>query len=73
MEKHLLQIFMLERKNEEKYLCFLIEEVTKYCSICSARSIKIGIRKSEIHLIPYINKLGFAHIYDAMVMRYKEA
>ena len=39
---------------------------------CSARSIKIGIRESETHLIPYINKLEFNHIYDAVVMRYKE-
>ena len=62
----------VEKKNEEKYLCFLIEEVTKYCSICSARSIKIGIRKNEIQLIPYINKMEFTHIYDAMVMRYRK-
>ena len=39
--------------------------------MCNARSIKIGIRKSEKHLITYINKLGFNHIYDAVVMRYK--
>ena len=62
----------VERKNEEKYLGFLIEEVTKYCSICNARSIKVGIRRNEIQLIPYVNKLEFTHIYDAMVMKYRE-
>lgn len=63
----------VERKNEQKYLCFLIEEVTKYCSACSARTIKVGIRRNEIQLIPYVNKLGFTHIYDAMVMKYKKS
>jgi ribosomal protein S18 acetylase RimI-like enzyme len=58
--------------NTEMILQFLIEKVAEYCNICNARSVKIGIRESEAHLIPYINKLEFTHIYDAVVMRYKE-
>jgi ribosomal protein S18 acetylase RimI-like enzyme len=61
----------ITNENLEKNLCFLIEEAMTYCINCSARSVKVGIRESETHLIPYINKLEFSHIYDAVVMRYK--
>ena len=60
----------VERQNTEIFLKILIERVTEYCNICSARNIKLGIRESEIHLISYINKLEFNHIYDAVIMRY---
>lgn len=58
-------------ENLEINLCFLLERAIEYCNVHSARSIKVGIRKGETHLIPYINKLEFNHIYDAVVMRYK--
>ena len=54
--------------NTEIFLQFLIERAFEYCNICNARSVKIGVRESETHLIPYINKLGFMHIYNAVVM-----
>jgi ribosomal protein S18 acetylase RimI-like enzyme len=57
--------------NAEMILNIMIERATQYCNLYNATSIKIGIRKSEKHLIMYINKLGFNHIYDAEVMRYK--
>ncbi|HEY5587316.1 MAG TPA: GNAT family N-acetyltransferase [Candidatus Paceibacterota bacterium] len=58
--------------NTKIILEHLIERAVEYCNMCNARSIKIGIRKSEKQLIQYINNLGFDHIYDAVVMRYKE-
>lgn len=61
----------IANENLERNLCFLLERVVKECSNRSARSIKVGIRKDEIHLMDYINKLGFNHIYDAVVMKYK--
>lgn len=69
-EAFITDIYM-ENENLEKNLCFLIEEAMTYCINCSARSVKVGIRESETHLIPYINKLEFINIYDAVVMRYK--
>lgn len=57
--------------NIEIVLRILIERAIECCNMCNATSIKIGIRKSEKHLITYINNLGFDHIYDAAVMRYK--
>ena len=57
-------------ENVEITICFLIKKAVEYCDICSGSSIKIGIRACETHLIPYINKLGFSHIYDAVVMRF---
>lgn len=62
----------IEKENIETKVHFLLEEILKYCNICNARNIKIGIRESEAHLIPYINKLKFMHVYDAVVMRYSE-
>lgn len=62
----------IENINIEDKLNFLLEEILKYCNSCNARNIKIGIRESGAHLIPYINKLKFTHIYDAVVMRYRE-
>ena len=62
----------IENKNIENKLHFILEAILKYCNICNARNIKIGIRESEVHLIPYINKLKFMHIYDAVVMKYSE-
>jgi ribosomal protein S18 acetylase RimI-like enzyme len=61
----------ITKENIERNLCFLIEEAITYCNNCSARSVKVGLRESETHLIPYINKLEFSHIYDAVIMRYK--
>ncbi len=58
--------------NTEMFLRFLLEGTVKFCKMCSATSIKIGIRESETYLIPYINKLEFTHIYDAVIMRYRE-
>lgn len=60
----------IANENLERNLCFLLERVVKECSDRSARSIKVGFRKEETHLIPCINKLRFNHIYDAVVMRY---
>ncbi|MBZ9633255.1 GNAT family N-acetyltransferase [Clostridium sp. FP1] len=62
----------VERENAEKNLCFLMERIGKCCNACTAKNIKIGIRKNEVHLIPYIRKLEFTHIYDAVVMKYKK-
>ncbi|MBU3127277.1 GNAT family N-acetyltransferase [Clostridium tagluense] len=62
----------VERKNAEKNLCFLMETIVKCCNAYTAKNIKIGIRKNEIHLIPYIRKLEFTHIYDAVVMKHKK-
>lgn len=56
--------------NTEIYLRFLIERAIDYCNSCSARSIKIGIRESEMHLSPYIEAIEFTHIYDAVIMKY---
>ena len=58
--------------NTEMFLFFLIERVVEYCKKSNAKSIKIGIRESEAHLIPYMNKLEFTHIYDAVVMKYRK-
>jgi len=69
-EAFITDIYMA-KENLERNLRFLIEEAMTYCSKCSARSVKVGIRESETLLIPYINKLEFIHIYDAIVMRYK--
>jgi ribosomal protein S18 acetylase RimI-like enzyme len=60
----------VQKQNTEIFLKILIERVTDYCNICSARNIKLGIRQSEIHLISHINKLEFEHIYDAVIMKY---
>jgi ribosomal protein S18 acetylase RimI-like enzyme len=62
----------LENENIEEILYTLLQKVVEYCNTCNARNIKIGIRESEAQLIPYINKLKFTHIYDAVVMRYRE-
>lgn len=62
----------IDNEHVEIYLCLLIEKMVEYCNSCNARIIKIGIRESEKHLIPYINKLEFTHIYDAVVMRYRK-
>ncbi|GCD08639.1 GNAT family N-acetyltransferase [Clostridium tagluense] len=62
----------VERENAEKNLCFLMERIVKCCNAYTAKNIKIGIRKNEVHLIPYIRKLEFTHIYDAVVMKYKK-
>ncbi|MBU3188677.1 GNAT family N-acetyltransferase [Clostridium bowmanii] len=62
----------LKIPNTEMFLQLLIETVVKYCNKFSCKSIKAGIRESEIYLIPFINKLEFNHIYDAVIMRYKE-
>ena len=69
-EAFITDIYMAN-ENLERNLCILIEEATNYCSNCCAGSVKVGIRESETHLIPYINKFEFIHIYDAVVMRYK--
>ena len=61
----------IANENLERNLCFLMEEAMTYCSNCSARCVKVGIRESEKNLMPYINKLEFRHIYDAVIMRYK--
>jgi len=58
--------------NTEVCLRFLIERAFEYCNICSATVVKIGIRESETHLITYINKLEFVHIYDAVIMKYRK-
>ncbi|MCB2289106.1 GNAT family N-acetyltransferase [Clostridium sp. CS001] len=60
----------IANENLERNLCFLIERVIVECNDYGARSIKVGFRKDETHLIPCINKLKFNHIYDAVVMRY---
>lgn len=60
----------VEKENTEIILKILIEKIVEYCKMDIAISIKIGIRQSEKHLIPYISKFGFNHIYDAVVMRY---
>jgi ribosomal protein S18 acetylase RimI-like enzyme len=60
----------IERKDTQVFLKILTERIVEYCKMCNARSIKLGVRESEIHLIPYVNKLGFDHIYDAVVMVY---
>ncbi|MGV8982265.1 GNAT family N-acetyltransferase [Clostridium sp.] len=62
----------LKISNTEIFLRLLIETVVQYCNKFSYKSIKVGIRESEIYLIPYINKLGFSHIYDAVIMKYRE-
>ena len=58
--------------NIEMFLQFLIETLVNYCNKFIYKNIKVGIRESEIYLIPLINKLKFNHIYDAVIMRYKE-
>jgi ribosomal protein S18 acetylase RimI-like enzyme len=69
-EVFITDIFIVD-ENLERNLCFLLERVIADCSALNARSIKVGFRKNETHIIPYINKLEFNHIYDAVVMRYK--
>ncbi|MBZ9685148.1 GNAT family N-acetyltransferase [Clostridium estertheticum] len=61
----------VKKENAEIFLNFLIKKIVEYCNMCSAISIKIGIRESEKHLIPYINKFEFSHIYDAVVIGYR--
>ena len=61
----------LEISNTESFLKLLIETVVHYCNKFSYKSIKVGIRESEMYLIQYINKLEFNHIYDAVIMRYR--
>ena len=60
----------MKNLNTEIFLQFLMGRVIEYCNTFSAKSIKIGIRQSEICLIPYIKKLEFTHIYDAVIMKY---
>lgn len=60
----------VEIKDAEMLLKALMEEIVRYCDLYNARSIKIGIRESEKHLITYINKFQFNHIYDAVIMKY---
>lgn len=62
-------IHSLKDLDTEIFFRFLIEKAFEYCNIYNARSAKIGVRESETHLIPCINKLGFMHIYNAVVMR----
>ena len=57
-------------ENLERNLCILIEKTIEYCSICSARIVKIGVRGSEMNIIPHIVKMEFVHIYDAVIMKY---
>ncbi|MGH4138570.1 GNAT family N-acetyltransferase [Clostridium sp.] len=57
--------------NTEVFLQLLIETIAQYCDKFSSKSIKIGIRESETYLIPYIKKMEFNHIYDAVVMIYR--
>ena len=54
----------------EIILSLLMNRVTEYCNILGAVCMKIGVRENEGYLIPYINKLEFAHVYDAVVMNY---
>ncbi len=54
--------------NIENFSRILIEKGVEYCNIRGAKSVKIGIRESETHLIPYMKKFKFTHIYDAQVM-----
>jgi len=58
--------------NTEMFLKLLIEKTIEECIKDSAESIKIGIHDSEKYLIPYIRKLEFNHIYDAVIMRYRK-
>jgi ribosomal protein S18 acetylase RimI-like enzyme len=60
----------VSRENVEVNLCFLMEKIVEYCKVCTARSVKIGIRESETHLIPYIKAIEFIHIYDAVIMKH---
>ncbi len=60
----------VEIENREIILKFFMERIVEYCNICRARSIKIGVCKNEKHLIPYIKKMEFNHIYNAVIMRY---
>jgi ribosomal protein S18 acetylase RimI-like enzyme len=60
----------IENENAEITLGYSMERVVEYCNLFRTESIKIGIRESETHLIQYINKLEFSHIYDAVIMRY---
>jgi ribosomal protein S18 acetylase RimI-like enzyme len=58
--------------NTEILLPLLIGRIVEYCRKLKVKIIKIGIRESETHLISYINKLEFTHIYDAVVMKYRK-
>jgi len=60
----------IANENIEVNLCFLMKKVVEYCSLCSAKSVKIGVREGESHLIPYIEAIEFTHIYDALIMKY---
>ena len=62
----------VEIDNAQRVLEILIETIVEYCNFCNTRSIKIGIREGETHLIPHISKLQFNHIYDAVIMKYKD-
>lgn len=57
-------------ENVGAYLSFLMKKVVEYCNIRSARNIKMGIRESETHIIPYIEAIEFTHIYDAVIMKH---
>ncbi|MGK0465373.1 GNAT family N-acetyltransferase [Clostridium sp.] len=61
----------VSRENVEVNLCYLMQKIVEYCKTCTARSVKIGIRESETHLIPYIKAINFTHIYDAVIMKHK--
>lgn len=57
-------------KDIRETLFFLMERIVEYCNICNARSMKVGIRESESHLIPFIEAIEFTHVYDAKIMTY---
>lgn len=60
----------IEKEDIKVVLKILIKRIVEYCKMCKAKSIKLGVRESETLIIPYVNKLGFNHIYDAVVMVY---
>jgi len=62
----------IEKEDSETTFRLLIKKMVEYCHICYVKTMKIGIRANETYLIPYINKLKFDHIYDAVVMKYRK-
>jgi len=60
----------IDNGNVEIGLGLLINRVTEYCNVLGAFCMKIGVRGNEGYIILYINKLGFSHVYDAVVMNY---
>lgn len=61
---------VIGNENLERNLGILIEKIIVECSKQNANSIKVGLRKEETQLIPFINKLEFNHTYDAVVMKF---